>query len=385
MSDARLYEGREQSLVKHQILRRYLKRFAFIIGARWDSITYIDCFSGPWKSRSEQFADTSFSIAINELRQARNALTQRSGRTVRLRCFFLEHNKKAYTQLSQFAGELNDCEIETRNAKLEECVDEIVAFAKKQRSFPFVFVDPTGWTGFALDVIQPLLRLDPGEVLINFMTEHIRRFLDSPDERTQQSFERLFGSPDFKRRLQGLARQDREDAAVRQYMNCVRLAGGFSHASCAVVLNPLTNRSHFHLIYLTRNAKGIEVFKDSEKRAMADMEAARAEAQQRKRQCGGQRELFVAQDMHDSTYFDGIRERYLLSTQKRAIDLLTSKRRVLFDDLWTLSLSEPLVWESDVKEWISEWRATRQLQIEGMKPRQRVPRRQEENYLIWQD
>jgi hypothetical protein len=42
--------------------------------------------------------------------------------------------------------------------------------------------------------IAPLLKIEPGEVLINFMTEPIRRFLDSPQQQTQQSFEDLFGS-----------------------------------------------------------------------------------------------------------------------------------------------------------------------------------------------
>jgi hypothetical protein len=57
-------------------------------------------------------------------------------------------------------------------------------------------------------------------------------------------------------------------------MAAVQQAGGYTHASSAVVLHPVTKRSHFHLIYLTRDPKGIEVFKESEKRAMSDMEAA---------------------------------------------------------------------------------------------------------------
>ena len=152
MTDESLYEGREQSLVKHVILRRYLQRFAFIIGSRWSSITYVDCFSGPWKSRSDEFADTSFGIAINELRNARDALRDNQGKQVQLRCFFLEKSRSAYAQLTEFVNTIDDIEIETRNAALENSVDQIVKFAKQsgaQSSFPFVFIDPTGWTGFA--------------------------------------------------------------------------------------------------------------------------------------------------------------------------------------------------------------------------------------------
>ena len=70
------YAGREQSLVKHYILRRYLERFAHIIGSKWTTITYIDCFSGPWQSATRDLSDTSFSIALCELRRARETLAE---------------------------------------------------------------------------------------------------------------------------------------------------------------------------------------------------------------------------------------------------------------------------------------------------------------------
>jgi len=389
MSDEQLYEGREQSLVKHMMLRRYLQRFAFIIGARWNSITYVDCFSGPWNSRSDDFADTSFGIAINELRNARDALRETQGRQIQLRCFFLEKSKSAYAQLREFVDTIDDVEIQTRNAVLEDSVDEIVEFAQREgpQSFPFVFIDPTGWTGFALDVIQPLLALNPGEVLIIFMTGHVRRFIDAPDTETQQSFERLFGSVDFRANMSGLERSDRDDAAVFQYMRNVKTAGGFGYASPAVVLQPEINRSHFHLIYLTRNPKGIEVFKDAERQAMRDMESARAQAQQSRRQqkSGGQKELFSAEELHDSTYFDEIRDRYLDLAMNDVLRELENKRRISYDELWTAALSFPLVWEADLKAWISAWASSGQLTIEGMKPRQRVPRRNEHNVLVWNE
>jgi hypothetical protein len=59
MSDKDLYVEREQTLVKHFILRKYLERFAHIVGTFADAITYVDCFSGPWNVRSEELKDSS--------------------------------------------------------------------------------------------------------------------------------------------------------------------------------------------------------------------------------------------------------------------------------------------------------------------------------------
>jgi len=386
MSNGELYAGREQTLVKHFILRKYLERFAYIVGSHWEVLTYVDCFSGPWNARSDKFEDSSFAIGLKELRNARDALAKQRGRNVRLRCFFLEKDRAAYAKLKEFADGVTDARIETRNAPLEESILEITNFVRSggAKAFSFVFIDPTGWTGFEMETITPLLRLDPGEVLINFMMGHIRRFLDSPQEETQDSFRRLFGSGSFRAKVEGLAKLDREDAAIEEYARNAKSVGGFSFGCNAIVLHPEKDRTHFNLIYLTRNPKGIEVFKDAEKKAMEVQETARAEAQQRKRVAHkGQSELFGSKIFHDSAHYESLRDRYLQKARSLVLRALESKRRLLYDDAWMLALSEPMSWESDLKDWIEAWRKEGRLEISGMKPRQRVPHRGEENYLHW--
>ncbi len=385
MSADAFYEGREQTLVKHFILHTYLERFAHIVGSFWDTLTYVDCFCGPWNVRSDAFDDSSFGIALRELRRARDTYTKR-GRSLRLRCFFLEKDANAYARLKVFAAGISDVEIKMRNSALENSVNEIVSFVKGggKRSFPFVFIDPTGWTGFGMDTIAPLLRLDPSEVLINFMTGHIRRFIDSPDEETQESFERLFGSSEFKTQIQGLAHRDREDAAVAEYTSRSKLVGGFDYACNAIVLHPEIDRTHFNLVYLTRHPQGVHVFKEAEKKAMEVQEAARAEAQQRKRvSLHGQNELFPAKELPPSAYYESLRDRYLEKTRNIVLQALVQKRQVSYDEVWALALSEPLSWESDLKQWILEWQKEGRLKLAGLRPRQRIPHRREGNYLIW--
>jgi three-Cys-motif partner protein len=386
MSNDELYTGREQTLVKHFILQKYLERFAYIVGSHCDVLTYVDCFSGPWNARSEKFEDSSFAIALKELRNARDALAQQRGRRVQLRCFFLEKDRAAYAKLKEFTDGVSDAQIETRNSTLEESVPNISDFVRRggSNAFSFVFIDPKGWTGFEMETITPLLRLNPGEVLINFMTGHIRRFLDSPQEETQDSFKRLFGSSSFRAKVQGLEQLEREDAAVEEYARNAKAIGGFNFGSSAIVLHPEIDRTHFNLIYLTRNLKGIEVFKDAEKKAMAVQESARADAQQRKRVARqGQSELFDSQELHDSTHYESLRNRYSAKARGLVLRALESKRRVSYDEAWILALSGPLSWDGDLKQWIEEWKASGHLEIAGMQPRQRVPHRGEENYLIW--
>jgi three-Cys-motif partner protein len=391
LSNDDLYIGREQTLVKHIILKHYLERFAIIVGSHWDTLTYVDCFSGPWNVQSNGFKDSSFAIAIEQLRKARDIHKKRTGKTLKLRCFFLEKTPSAYTKLTQFAGQINDVIIETKNKELENAIQDIEKFVRAggPTSFPFIFIDPTGWSGFALEPISPLLRLNPGEVLITFMTQHIQRFIEWPQKQNQASFIKLFGSSQFKDILKGLEEKDREDAIVMAYSECVKRVGSFGYTSSAIVLHPEKNRTHFHLIYATRVRKGIKVFKDAEKKAMSVMEKARDEAQNREREeRTGQTEfrLFSGTVTQDpSEYFRSLRERYMSRARAAVLALLQTKRRLAYDEAWSSAMTFPLTWESDLKYWIRDWELVGQLKLMGMKKMQRIPQLGKNNCLVWKE
>lgn len=382
--DGDAYIGREQTLVKHRVLRTYLSRFAPIVLSRWDSITYVDCFSGPWKAQTEDLSDTSFAIAVEELRKAR-AVPREGGRAVEVRCFFLEKDASAHEQLKEFAARASDVTIETRNAALEDSVPAIVSFVQRggTQTFPFIFIDPTGWTGFAMDTIAPLLALRPCEVLVNLMTKDVRRFLEAPAQQTQASFERLFGRPGVGQRVAGTQGLDRDDVVVEEYSRSVKDNGNFSYVCTAIVLNPEQDRTHFHLIYATRHRKGVEVFKDAEKRAMRDQEAVRAAAEARRRQhATGMASLF-GDEMHSPAYYDELRGHYLTRSRELVRHLLQSEGRVPYEQVWDTAMAQPLTWESDLKDWLRQWASDGRVSHEGWTPRQQVPHLDASNVVVW--
>lgn len=203
--------------------------------------------------------------------------------------------------------------------------------------------------------IAPLLKVDPGEVVINFITGHIKRFVESPQDQTRESFTRLFGSAKFKSRLEGLAKQDREDALVAEYCECVKRTGRFKYVCPAIVLHPDKDRTHFNLIYATRHDSGLDAFKDAERKAMKEMEHAREEAQRRRReQVSGMKDLF-SPDLSDdsnyySAYYESLRSRYLSRARGLVEQALRAKRRLPYDAVWALALGHPLTWKSDLND-----------------------------------
>jgi len=85
------YAGREQSYVKHVFLERYLEALIFKTASVYNHIVYVDGFAGPWQSANERFEDTSFGIALNALRRAKETW-KRGNRNVRMTAFLVEQH-----------------------------------------------------------------------------------------------------------------------------------------------------------------------------------------------------------------------------------------------------------------------------------------------------
>lgn len=369
-----LYVGREQTQVKHFILEKYLERFAIIVGSAYDTITYVDCFAGPWQEASKELIDTSFSRAIKALKSAQEVHRIR-GRKINLRCFFIEEGRNAYAQLKHFSDKQAGVEVHTFNGKLEKAIGEIVRFVENggRSNFPFLFVDPTGWTGFGMNTIKPLLELKPSEFLINFMSSHIRRFINFKE--SKESFEELFGEPDVPSKVAHLEGYDRDDQMLEIYCKNVAMAGKFPFARPAIILEPNENRPHFHLIYCTRDDKGIEVFKDAEKSAMSKMERLRADAFKNMREQGGQQYMFGSDEVNSSTHYDALRNRYNQRAWRSIEEMLRLRGRVPYDEIWYETMKFPLTWETDLHRWISRMAKEGRIAIEGLAPPKRVPKR----------
>lgn len=208
--------------------------------------------------------------------------------------------------------------------------------------------------------------------------------IDYPEDVNQRSFIQLFGAEDFRDRVKGLAKQEREDAVVEEYIRKVKAIGKFQYVCTAIVLHPEIDRTAFHLIYATRNLAGVEAFKDAEKRAMAVMEKARAEAKQRKREeQTGQAELYDGEVLDNPVYYDALRARHLEKSKQAMLNLLTAQRTVEYDKAWALTLSFPLSWESDLKGWVREWDREGRLTVSGLRQGQRVPQRGQGAFLSW--
>jgi three-Cys-motif partner protein len=244
------YREREQSGIKHFVLQKYLEAATRIIGS-WTDFSYVDCCAGPWESRSPNYADTSFGIAVKVLQESQQWLRGRA-KNPRFRALLIEEKSEPYSRLEAFAAAATGetIQVDARNWDFTRHTSEIVQFVSTPPSFAFTFVDPTGWTPAQIGGLEPLLRIKPGEVLINFMSSFIVRFLN--DDAT--NMDSILG-PDY-RRLRTLGHEEQEDESVKRYCELIRRYGDFRYVCALPVMKRDQDAIHFYLIYALETPRG---------------------------------------------------------------------------------------------------------------------------------
>jgi three-Cys-motif partner protein len=345
------YDGREQTEAKHFILRRYLQTLTFkLLEGGLRELAYVDGFSGPWESRTTDYSDTSFMIAISVLKDAHQKFRDKGTAKV-IKCFFVEENLKAYKQLASAVAKhhdpVNGFHIATFQGRFEDSVAEIIKYIG--RSFALVFIDPTGWTGYPYHTIAPVLRHRPSEVLINFMYDHINRFASSNDPAIIETLDPILGGANWAERLD--PELSRGLAVEKLFRAVLKEEGAFEYVLSTRIYKPTANRPHFFIAYGTRKPNGLKAFRDIEHAALKGHEKRRAKAkQQKKSERTGMTDLFSAQPMPDDNSLEELVDRIRAEATSWTYAYLSDHGPMKFDDLCTAMLQEFMLRVTDVKD-----------------------------------
>jgi len=380
--DLSAYEGREQEYVKHFLLQKYLRDLGWKVGSAWDSIVYVDGFSGPWQTKRRDCSDSSFGTAIDVLRGVYLGLRERQ-KNVNVSAYLVERDKAAFDILKAYA--------ETQNSNGFSVVPMCGEFVRKIPSieemiskghsnpFKFVFLDPTGWADIPMDKLRPFLKNRSCEVLINLMTRHITRFLNEHDR--EDSYNALFGRLDVLKGLQSLKNASlRADAAVKEYCISLKRLCGFKFVSSAVICDPQKEEVRYHLVYATNHDKGVFVFKDAEIRAARLQDELRHEA--KSLQDRNQLELGFQSVSPRSRIVHQLRSRYLAKARCKVLDILRQgSGRVSYRELFCEAMSYPLVTPQDLDRQLKDLIPNIQFDLGGSTSRKK-PSPSEEDYIV---
>lgn len=126
-------------------------------------------------------------------------------------------------------------------------------------------------------------------------------------------------------------------------------------------------------MYGTRHLKGLREFRRVERKTVEEQERVRLSAKQQHRlNRSGQRELYGADVLAGPASFEDERVEQRRAAHGALRERLLGDRRVKFEDVLADLLEMPLVWESDVQEFIKKMRRGGELEVIGLRPRERT-------------
>jgi three-Cys-motif partner protein len=382
------YETKKQAYIKHCLLEEYLPEWAYKVGSKWSELVYVDGFAGPWQSTHVDYADTSFGIAVQALRQCQFGLSER-GRHLPMECILIDEDKNAFAQLKEFA--INQSkpgfQVHALHGEFVEKIGDVDALITRntRNAFRFIFLDPKGWADIPMKRLQPFLRSRSCEVLINLMTRHITRFLDEPDR--EDSYNNLFGRTEVLEILRNSrARKEpphaRAEEAVREYGHSLRLLCGFKYVSAAVILEPDAESIRYFLVYATNDLTGVKVFKNAETKAARIQDEVRHDTRITKTR---QPALLFDDGPPRSKISSKLKQFYSEKAQKRVLDVLSGQRRnsrIHYSSVFGEAMAFPLVTASDLVDWLSTLEPDIKLDLVGRARRRNFLPREDDWILV---
>ncbi len=352
--DFSAYSGREQAYVKHCLLEEYLPEWGWKVGAGWDSLVYVDGFAGPWETKTPNFADSSFGVAVSALDKVAKGFETARERQLGVQCVLVEKDSDAFSRLSDYTKTVSRPRFQVE-AIHGEFVDQIDTISKQVRKagskpFKFVFLDPKGWNDIPMLQISEFLKDRSCEVLINLMTRFITRFLD--ESTREESYHRLFGRPEVLQTLRAVPPAERADLAVREYCRSLQTLCDFDYVSSAVILEPNREDKRYFLVYATHHHRGVEVFKRAESKAAQIQDLVRYDARIQKT---GQPEFFL-EGTPRSRVSASLWRSYCEKAKDRVYKQVRSARggSVPYRELYCAAMAFPLVTPKDLERWLDE-------------------------------
>ncbi|KKG04760.1 three-Cys-motif partner protein TcmP [Methanosarcina mazei] len=261
-NDPRKWEYKEHTRVKHIILKKYLKAWINILGKN-RKVCYFDCFAGRGK-----YSDGTEGSPLIALKAAADLINNRS-HLKEVELTFIEKDKNNYGNL------LNVLEEELKNhpdmylgVKLnkpinDEFINAVPLLLKDYKKLPpsFFFIDPFGFNGIPIKVLQDILLIPKTEVFINFMIRDVNRFLNSPNH--LHSIEGLYGLDDLNGTIiSKYPYLDKESALLELYQQQLHEHTGVNYTFPFKVSEDEKKQTTYYLIHATNHPLGCEIMKE---------------------------------------------------------------------------------------------------------------------------
>ena len=258
MTESFFDESREQSHVKSTIVQKYFWAWAKIITAttREARIAYVDLFAGPGRYKDGTVSTPLLILerAIKDPRMHRMLVTVFND-------VDSDNTRSLETAIKSLPG------IETLShapvVENKEIGLEIVERFEKMHLVPtLMFVDPWGYKGLSLRLVNSVLKDWACECIFFFNYNRINAGLSNP--MVADHMEALFGNERadaLRGRLEGMSPADRELAIVEELADALKEMGG-RYVLPFTFKNEAGTRTSHHLFFVSKHPLGYRIMKE---------------------------------------------------------------------------------------------------------------------------
>ena len=254
-------EFKEQSRVKSEIVSKYFWAWAQVMVATAkrrgeNRIAYIDLFAGPGR-----YGDDTRSTPLLVLEKA----VQDPDLCKMLVVLFNDKNPDYARSLQEAIDSTPEFKQFRHPPQVanDQVGDEIVAHFENRRLIPTLFfVDPWGYKGLSLRLINSVLRNWGSDCIIFFNYNRISMGLNN--EFVKKHMDALFGEARaelLRERLRTMTPQERELEIVEELAEALKEMGG-KYVLPFRFRDEKGNRASHHLIFVSKDFKGYEIMKD---------------------------------------------------------------------------------------------------------------------------
>lgn len=253
-------ESREQSQIKARIVEKYFTAWARVImptvKKKDKRLAYIDLFAGPGR-----YNDGTLSTPLLVIQKAIEDLDMRQ----MLVTVFNDKDPANASALRKAILEVPGIERLTYQPQIEneEVGEKIVKMFEGKHLVPtFFFVDPWGYKGLSLGLINSVLKDWGCDCIFFFNYNRINMGLNN--ESVHEHMNVLFGeqrADGLRTKLGGLSPSDREALIVEELSQALKEMGG-KYVLPFTFKNADGTRTTHHLIFVSKHPRGYGIMKD---------------------------------------------------------------------------------------------------------------------------
>ena len=253
-------EATEQSLIKATIVAKYFWAWAKVIMPTakkyGNNIAYIDLFAGPGR-----YKDGAKSTPLLILEKAIQDADMRQMLVTIFNDADMDHSESLKQAISELEG------IETLRHQPQifsrEVGAEVVKLFERTKGIPtFFFVDPWGYKGLSLQLVNSVLQNWGCDCIFFFNYNRINMGL--PNRAVDPHMDALFGydrAEALRRKLETLESSERELTIIEELAQALKEMGG-TYVLPFRFKNITGTRTSHYLIFVSKNFRGYEIMKE---------------------------------------------------------------------------------------------------------------------------